>query len=75
MGIDTFIYIISDGLDATDPATVTITVLPDPAGVESDAARLPRDFELLAPRPNPSRGNVEFSCALSRGGPRSGRGV
>jgi hypothetical protein len=68
IGTDTFTYIISDGLDATDLATVTISVLPDPAGIETDLAGLPRDFELLDPRPNPSRGTVELGFALPEAG-------
>jgi fibronectin-binding autotransporter adhesin len=62
-GTDSFSYIISDGLDATDIATVTITVLA-PAGVGDDTAQLPLKFELLAPRPNPSRENVELMFGL-----------
>ena len=60
-------YIISDGLDATDMATVTITVS-EPAGVEDASAQVPLKFELLAPRPNPSRGNVEFTFGLPEPG-------
>jgi hypothetical protein len=67
-GTDTFTYIISDGTDATDLATATITVLPDPAGVETDLAALPKEFALLAPRPNPSQGAVEFGFALPEAG-------
>ncbi len=63
-GTDTFNYIISDGTDATDMATVTITVQPDPAGVDSEAAAIPKEFAFLAPRPNPSQGAVELSVAL-----------
>ena len=62
-GTDTFSYIISDGLDATDMATVTITVL-DPSGVGDSAAQIPRQFELLAPHPNPSRDHVEITFGL-----------
>ena len=67
-GTDTFTYIISDGLDATDLATVTITVLPDPAGVGTDPPAIPREFALLAPRPNPSQGTVELTFALPEAG-------
>jgi hypothetical protein len=62
-GTDSFAYIISDGLDATDMATVTIHVL-SPSDVEDDAARIPLSFELLAPRPNPSRDHVEIAFGL-----------
>jgi hypothetical protein len=68
IGTDTFTYIISDGPDATDLATVTTAVVPDPAGVDTDLAELPREFELLAPRPNPSRGIVELGFALPEAG-------
>jgi hypothetical protein len=67
-GSDTFTYIISDGTDATDLATVTITVLPDPAGVETGTAAVPREFALLAARPNPSQDTVEFGLALPEAG-------
>jgi hypothetical protein len=65
-GTDTFSYIISDGKDATDIATVTITVS-DPAGTPTVA--VPAEFELQAPRPNPGRGHFEVTFGL----PVSGR--
>jgi hypothetical protein len=68
-GTDTFIYIISDGNDATDLATVTITVAPDPAGIGPVAVSLPTKFELFAPQPNPSRGNVEITFGQPQAGP------
>ncbi|MBK8231235.1 MAG: cadherin-like domain-containing protein [Candidatus Eisenbacteria bacterium] len=65
-GTDTFNYIITDGLDATDLATVTITVGPNPAEVSPN--EIPRDFALHLPSPNPSRGLVEVTLALPTAG-------
>jgi fibronectin-binding autotransporter adhesin len=62
-GTDTFTYIISDGKDATDMATVTVTVT-NPAGVDAGTSELPREFELLAPRPNPARAHFEIAFGL-----------
>lgn len=66
-GTDTFTYIISDGKDATDMATVTVTVT-NPAGVDADTAELPREFDLLAPRPNPGRAHFEIAFGLPAAG-------
>jgi fibronectin-binding autotransporter adhesin len=62
-GTDTFTYIISDGKDATDMATVTITVT-NPAAVGDDTAEVPREFEVLAPRPNPGREPFDIRFGL-----------
>ena len=67
-GTDSFSYIISDGLDATDMATVAITVN-EPAGIENDYAGIPSALELLPPRPNPSRSNVDLAFGIPDAGP------
>jgi hypothetical protein len=67
-GTDSFSYIISDGLDATDMATATITVN-EPAGVGNSSAGIPSTLELLAPRPNPSRSNVDLTFGIPAAGP------
>ena len=66
-GTDTFTYIISDGNDATDLATVTITVS-NPAGTDDAAQRLPAELELAAPRPNPGTGPFVLTFGLPASG-------